>query len=307
MDLSHIYWGDFMFKDKTPDIWSIPYAVIGPKFGDDGVGAHLPKICDADWKESATFITETIGMVLKVSFARPENGTFFLGRHYPKPLESLASYADVSKACRKISIARNGDLEKYKLKLHGYWTTDSKTPGIREYLIAVARMYDVNLHAYEGIVQVDDEGRPVLSEEMAHLLASDRDMFYRVAGGPYCVSDEDVPMMLEAIATQIGFGSSSECEAWLEALSKCATWEELDSFQIPGGDFDPDEEPECTVRMSGPAASLLSATSAQTSLKTECTIDELAASYATALQECVAEGLDDEEGDTNTSDSASMA
>lgn len=307
MDLSHIYWGDFMFKNNTPDIWSIPYAVIGPKFGDDGVGAHLPKISDADWKESATFITETIGMILKVSFARPENGTFFLGRYYPKPLESLASYADVGKACRKISVARNGDREKYKLKLHGYWTTDSKTPGIREYLIAVARMYNVDLHTYEGIVQVDDEGRPVLSEEMAHLLASDRDMFYRVAGGPYCVEDEDIPMMIEAIATQINFESSSECEAWLESLAKCTTWEELDSFQIPGGDYDPDDEPEHTVRMSGPAASLLATTSAQSSTMADCSLDDLVAAADIALEEGVTAGLFNEEGDTNASDSASMA
>ena len=309
-NLSHIYWGDFMFKDNTPDIWSIPYAVIGPKFGDDGVGAHLPKISDADWKEAASFITETIGMILKVSFARPENGTFFLGRFYPRPLESLASYADVAKACEKISIARNIDLEKYKLKLHGYWTTDSKTPGIREYLIAVARMYDVDLNAYDGVVQVDEEGRPVLSEEMAHLLANDKDMFYRVAGGPYCVEDDDVPMMLEAIARQINFESASECQSWLESLSKCATWEELDSYQIPGGDYDPDAEPERTVRMSGPAASLLAATSPQPSEMSEYCgwpLSELAAAAAVALQEGVAAGLLDEGGDTNASDSASMA
>nr|APG76200.1 hypothetical protein 1 [Beihai noda-like virus 20] len=305
--LAHIFWGDFMFTDSTPDIWSIPYAVIGPKFGDDGVGAHLPNISDADWNEAATYITGTIGMILKVSFSRPENGTFFLGRHYPRPLESLASYADVAKACRKISIARNGDIEKYKLKLHGYWTTDSKTPGIREYLIAVARMYDVDLHCYEGIVEVDDEGRPVLSKEMADLLANDKDMFYRVAGGPYCVEDDDVPMMLEAIATQINFESSSELESWLESLSKCATWEELDAFQIPGGDYDPDEEPECTVRMSGPAASLLAAGSSQPSEMADCSLDDLAAAAAVALQEGVVAGFVDEGEDTNASDSASSA
>jgi hypothetical protein len=306
MDLSRLYWGDFMFKDNSPDIWSIAYAVIGPKFGDDGVGAHLPHISDVDWEGSASFITKTIGMILKVSFARPEEGTFFLGRYYPRPLESLASYADVSKACRKISLARDMNLEKYKMKLYGYWTTDSKTPGIREYLIAVARMYNIDLRAYEDVVQVDDEGRPVLSKEMAHLLANDRDMFYRVVGGPYCVEDDDVPMMLEAIATQINFESSSECEEWLESLSKCTTWEELDSFQIPGGDYDPDEEPECTVRMSGPAASLLAATSACSS-ESGCSLDDLATAAAQALLEGIEAGLFDEEGDTIMSDSACEA
>lgn len=305
--LTHIYWGDFMFKNNSPDMWSIPYAVIGPKFGDDGVGTHLPNITDSDWGESATFVTETIGMILKVSFSRPEEGTFFLGRHYPRPLESLASYADVAKACKKISIARNGDIEKYKYKLHGYWTTDSKTPGIREYLIAVSRMYGVDLLCYEGAVELDEGGRPVLSKEMADLLANDRDTFYRIAGGPYCVEDDDVPMMQEAISTQVGFESSSEWEAWLESLASATTWEELDAFQIPGGDYDPDDEPECTTRMSGPAASLLAANSQQPT-----SFCELVAAAEIALEEFHSQSVeanlsDQEEEDTNASDSASMA
>jgi len=261
-DLSHLYWGDFMFKNCDVDIYSIPYSVIGPKFGDDGIGPHLPGISDEDWNASATFFTEAIGMKLKVAFSRPQDGTFFLGRYYPKPLESLASYADVVKALRKISVASNLDVEKYKQKLLGYWTTDSRTPGIREYLIAVARMYDVDLRCYEGIVEVNDDGTPVLSREMARLLATDRDMFYRVAGGPYCVTDDDVPMMLEAIANQLKY-NASELEGWLKSLEQCTTWEELDAFQLPGMDYDPDAEPEGTVRMSGPVADLLSTTSSR--------------------------------------------
>lgn len=299
-DLSHLFWGDFMFKGLDVDIYSIPYAVIGPKFGDDGVGPHLPGISDDDWGASATFFTEAIGMKLKVAFSRPEDGTFFLGRYYPKPLESLASYADVVKALRKISVARNCDVEKYKLKLLGYWTTDSQTPGIREYLIAVARMYGVDLHCYEGIVEVDDEGTPMLSKEMAHLLATDRDMFYRVAGGPYCVTDEDVPMMLEAIATQVQFECASELEGWLESLAQCATWEDLDAFQLPGMDFDPDAEPEGTVRMSGPVANLLSASSSGSDL-TQFSLDDLAAAAEVALQEL----LNDEEAGTKAPPCAS--
>ena len=255
-----LMWGSFMFgEDGGVNIWSIPYSVIGPCFGDDGNAGHLPMITDDDWGSSATFVTKSIGMILKVTFSRPEKGTFFLGRWYPRPLESLASYADVGKACRKLSVARNLDVEKYKYKLHGYWTTDSLTPGIMHYLTAVARIYGVELHRYEGVVETDEEGRPVLSKEMAYLLMHDKDMFYRVAGGPYCVEEEDVPMMQEAITEQIGFENSSECEAWLKAMSECTTWEQLDEFLIPGGDFDPDAEPEGTVRMSGPAVNLLAA------------------------------------------------
>jgi len=257
--LVHLYWGDFMFKDKDVDMYSIPYAVIGPKFGDDGVGPHLPNISDDDWNAAATFFTKSIGMKLKVAFSRPEDGTFFLGRHYPKPLESLASYADVLKALRKLSVARNLDVEKYKHKLLGYWTTDSKTPGISEYLTAVAKMYGVDLQCYENLPDFDEDGHPKLTVEMANLLANDREVFYRVAGGPYCVEDEDVPMMTEAIATQVGFATTAELEQWLASLAECSTWEEIDAFQLPGMDFDPDAEPEGTVRMDGPVENLLSA------------------------------------------------
>jgi hypothetical protein len=212
---------------------------------------------------------------------------------------TLASYADVLKACRKISVARCVDIEKYKLKLHGYWTTDSHTPGIREYLMAVARIYDVDLHKYEGVVETDEEGRLVLSREMAHLLANDKDMFYRVAGGPYCVEDEDVPTMLEAIAPQLNFASSTELETWLEELSQCKTWDELDELQIPGTDYDPDDEPECTVRMSGPAANLLAAGAAQSSdyAANGCSLENLASAALEALLEAgeVQENVDLEE------------
>jgi hypothetical protein len=177
---------------------------------------------------------------------------------------------------------------------------DSQTPGIREYLIAVARMYNVDLQRYEGIVEVDDDGTPILSKEMAHLLATDRDMFYRVAGGPYCVSDDDVPMMLEAIATQVNFDSASELEGWLESLAQCATWEDLDAFQLPGMDFEPDAEPEGTVRMSGPVANLLSAQPSRSNMA-EYSLDELAAATELALEEL----LHKEEAGTKTPPRAS--
>jgi hypothetical protein len=291
-NMSLFLWGDFMFKRKEIDIYSIPYAVIGVKFGDDGVGPHLPHISDDDWRDSALYFTEAIGMKLKVSFSNPEDGTFFLGRYYPKPLESLASYADVLRALRKISVARNLDVDKYMLKLRGYWTTDSKTPGIREYLIAVAKMYDFDLDHFNGLVEYDSDGTPVLSKEMAKLLATDRDMFYRVVGGPYCVEDDDVPMMLEAIATQVNFECSSELESWLQSLATCTTWEEIDSFQLPGMDFDPDDEPEGTLRMAGPVANLLSrppSTSSTSTFAGELTIDDLAAAASAALMELLQE------------------
>jgi len=301
-DLTHIFWGDFMFNEKMDvDMYAIPYAVIGPKFGDDGVAPHLPGIPDDDWEAAATFFTEAIGMKLKVAFSCPEDGTFFLGRYYPRPLMTLTSYADVLKACRKISIARNLDVEKYRMKLLGYWTTDSKTPVIREYLIAIARMYNLDLRCYEGIVEINDNGEPMLSKEMAHLLATDKDTFYRVAGGPYCVADEDVPIMLEAIAAQVNFvfegaGGSSELESWIDSLAMCTTWEELDAFQLPGMDFDPDAEPEGTTRVSGPVANLLATQLPVTTELENVTMDELVAAAQHALDELLEENDETFEG-----------
>jgi hypothetical protein len=90
-------------------------------------------------------------------------------------------------------------------------------------------------------------------------------------------------MMLEAIATQVNFESASEFEAWLQSLSQCATWEDLDAFQLPGMDFDPDAEPEGTERMSGPVANLLSAGSPRP--MAEFSLGDLAAAAEIALEE----------------------
>jgi len=286
-DVSPYTWGDFMFEDHKLDPFAIPYAVIGPKYGDDGIGPHLRCITDADWGAAAGYISGAVGMVLKVAFSRPEGGTFFLGRHYPKPLESLASYADVPKAIRKLSLARNQDAKKYQLKLLGYWTTDSKTPGLREYLTVLARMHDVDLHAFEGLIEFDEHGTPVMTAEMQYLLDNDSDMFYRVAGGPYCVEDEDVPMMLEAITPQCGFEFMSEFNSWLESLAECNTWEELDPFLLPGMDFDPDAEPKGTVRMAGPVARLLADNGPDGELS--LTLEELSAAAEIAYTEYVSE------------------
>jgi len=269
------------------DIYSIAYAIIGPKYGDDGIGANLRGVSDADWEAAATWFTTEIGMILKVSFTKPEEGTFFLGRYYPKPTETLASYADVPKALRKLSISRNSDPEKYFNKLQGYATTDWNTPGIHEYLIVVGRLYgqhwhdnDGDLKAFDG-VEYEDDGTPILSERLRHLLDTDRDTFYRVAGNGaqhlYGTADED--LFMERIAPQCGFSDSHTFGEWLMNLENCTTWEELDEFLLPMTEFDPDEEPEGTVRADGPVASL------RDIINPEWDSDSMAAAAALALHE----------------------
>jgi hypothetical protein len=90
-------------------------------------------------------------------------------------------------------------------------------------------------------------------------------------------------MMHEAIADQVKF-TASELDTWLNDLGQCTTWEELDSFQLPGMDFDPDAEPEGTVRVSGPVANLLSAESSGSKVA-QFSLDDLAAAAELALLE----------------------
>jgi hypothetical protein len=197
------------------------------------------------------------------------------------------------------------DVEKYKLKLLGYWTTDSKTPVIREFLTVVAKLYEVDLRCYETIVEFDSDGVPVLTAEMADLLANDRDMFYRVAAGPYEVDDEDIPMMLRAIAPQVNYEFASELEEWLTGLAAAETWEQIDEFQLPGMDYEPDDEPEGIIRVAGPVANLLAVTlsgrdsrSKRCALNApaaiddpmaDCSLDELAAAAEVALEQYLRE------------------
>jgi len=271
------------------DMYTIPYFAIGLKFGDDGVGAHLPYITDGQWSDCSQYVTQTIGMILKATFTSPESGTFFLGRRYPAPTKTLASYADVIKAIAKLSVARNSDVSKYTLKLRGYWTTDSRTPGIREYLIAVSNIYGIKLAAYEATDSVDEDGSPVLSDEMFNLLVNDKDMFYRVIDGPYEVDDSDVPVMLASISHELGFSNCAELEEWLQGMAACNTWDQLDEYLLPGEPYNPDNEPHGTRRTSGVIKTLLEAATNEATSTSPCdepeqTSDELITSAALALQ-----------------------
>jgi hypothetical protein len=90
-------------------------------------------------------------------------------------------------------------------------------------------------------------------------------------------------MMLEAIANQVNF-TASELESWLKSLEQCTTWEELDSFQLPGMDYDPDAEPEGTTRMAGPVANLLS-DALSGSNWAQFSLDDVSVAAELALQE----------------------
>lgn len=261
------------------NVYQIPYFVIGPKFGDDGIGMHMLGISDLMWGKAADYITKAIGMVhegtstLKVTYNTPDDPYFFLGRYYPAPNISTASYSDVLKAIRKLSIAKNSEKERYVLKLHGYWTTDCCTPVLSEYLQAVARLYGVDLQAYvpeeEGMCPTTDgrftkwaweelDVREVVNSDsrLAKLFRDDRDMFYRVARGVHRgASVSDTTLMHEAIAKQLDM-TSAELTGVRAALQVASTWEEIDAIRI-APDWDPDAEPAGTVRVDGPIKSLL--------------------------------------------------
>jgi len=238
------------------------------------------QVHDSQWSRAADYLTKSIGMVhegestLKVTFNTPDDPYYFLGRWYAAPNSSMASYCDVLKAIRKLSVAKNSDRERYMLKLHGYWTTDSDTPVLSEFLQALARMYGITLEMYfaqePGMCPTDD-GRltkwaweeldlpELLASDnvFAKLYRDDRDMFYRVAGGVYVSPGaDDARLMHEAVARQLGM-SSGDLEVIRASLRKASTWDEIDAIRICGQDWDPSAEPEGTIRVDGPVKSLL--------------------------------------------------
>jgi len=257
---------DWMIDADTNAVrpWAVAYSVIGPKFGDDGIGAALKRVSDRTWAEAAEHVTSTIGMILKVTFSRPEDGTFFLGRWYPVPLESATSYADVVKALRKLHIASSTDAEKYKAKLCGYWVTDSQTPVLREYLLLASKFipdFDIEAYRHKTGIETDESGNWLLSADMVKLLNNDRDSFYRIAGGPYEFDEEHLRDVKAKIAEQTGFDVVSDFETWLDGLAACQTVEELDRYNLPEGvtEYDPDNEPDHALRVEGPTDFLLPA------------------------------------------------
>lgn len=228
---------DEFHLDGRKQVISIAYGWIGPKFGDDGLAPSTPYVSDKLWECAMLYVDRMDGFERKLETTSAVKGepVEYLSRIYPCPTSSLSSYCKVEKALDKISIAINRDRERYFLKLRGYWTTDRNTPIVGAYIQAIANMYGITL---SGI----GNGAPIVSEselealdpehEIRKIYESDRDLYYKVAGGPYPYDAGDSALQYECVAAD--YGMTSNALYWFdEDLRKQSTWAGIQGKMLP--------------------------------------------------------------------------
>jgi hypothetical protein len=230
-------WG---LKDIFPvsdQVVHTAYAWIGPKFGDDGLDPGTPFVSDELWKCAMEYVDRMDGFErkLETSSAFNEEPVEYLSRIYPRPSSSLTSFCKVEKAVDKLSIALNRDRERYILKLRGYWTTDRNTPIVGAYIQAIANMYKVSL------TEIGD-GNPVISDDQINSLdpederrkiyEQDRELFYKIAGGPYPYDENDRELQYECVAADYGM-TGNELFAFDKDLRTRSTWRDIQGMMLP--------------------------------------------------------------------------
>jgi hypothetical protein len=198
------------------------YNHIGPCYGDDGAAPSIPKIPDEAWRIACNFMSDVYGMQVEVEFIGLDQPIEYLSRVYPNPKGSLASYCLVRKALNKLSISRTDNEAKFTAKLRGYATTDLRTPIVGAYLRTVARINKIDLQPFSCDAQA----------EMERLYVTDRDMYYRVANGPFPWDEGASAEMFDAVRKEFGF-TGTELRAYVEAIEKAQTWSELEELQLP--------------------------------------------------------------------------
>lgn len=215
------------------------YHWIGPKFGDDGLAPATPYVDDAGWKIALDFVDLMDGFKrkLETTSAVKEEPVEYLSRIYPCPLQSPCSFCKVSKALNKLSISTNRDRERYILKLRGYWTVDKNTPVVGAYLIALAKMYEVELsdlgdgkpisHAY-SIALPDD----YQDKDVRRLYEEDRELYMKVAGGPFPWEPNSSELCYQVVGQEYGM-TSGELREFDRDLANQSTWIGIQSKMLP--------------------------------------------------------------------------
>jgi hypothetical protein len=215
----------FLLPEDNGFIVNLALRYIGNHFGDDGLDPAVPYVTDETSTLVDAYLSRLDGMkvVTEYSCTVPgnEEPVEYLSRVYPAPQSSAVSFCKVTRALDKLTIALNGDRDRYCLKVQGYWTVDSRTPVVRDYLRAIAQMYGFELKAIEG------------DKQLAMLYASDRDLYYKVIGGNAGVDAEaDEAACHDAIALQLGM-TGNELENYCTGLSKEKSWEGIKQFALP--------------------------------------------------------------------------
>jgi len=223
--------------DKSKMAVKQAYGWIGPKFGDDGLDSATPFVSNEIWECAMLYVDRMDGFkrTFEFSSAVKEEPVEYLSRIYACPSRSFSSFCKVEKAIDKISIALNRDRERYVLKLRGYWTTDRNTPIVGAYIEALANLYCVNL------CQIGD-GTPVTSEDNIHLLdhnderrkiyEMDRELYYKIAGGPYPWDEGASELQYECVAKDYNM-TSNELYAFDERLRLQSTWKGIQGMMVP--------------------------------------------------------------------------
>jgi hypothetical protein len=218
----------------------LAYDCIGPKFGDDAVDPGLPFVPDAVYRMVVDYVNRSDGMTIEMDFVKTTCGQVepveFLSRVYPSPGTSPTSYAKILRALSKLSINVNGEPERAELKLRGYMAVDSKTPVLAEYVAALATLNGFDL-------------APIDEAALAALYDTDRDMYYRVCGGPYPRDEASDELTREVVGDQLGF-TGSELDEYCCMLKKCKTWEALEAMKLPSDSDLTQDDPAGTLRVA---------------------------------------------------------
>jgi hypothetical protein len=228
---------DDRFKSLSTygEMMQMAYAWIGPKFGDDALDPGTPFVSDTRWAVASDYVQKNIGMVTKLGYVSCvlKEPCEYLSRVYPDPSHTLTSYCKVVKACDKLRIAQCDDVDKYALKLQGYYTTDRNTPVVGSLIRAAARIYNVDLSNSDSLSQD--------TEFMAQLYDIDRDMYFRLSNGPYpaCEDEDADDTRRVCVARQLGF-TGPELFDYDKRLSEMTTLEEIAGMRLP---VNPNDKP----------------------------------------------------------------
>lgn len=207
---------------KRRGLVAVAYEWIGNKFGDDGVAPPTPFVNDGVWERAMLYVDKMEGFIRKLETSSAAQGEEleYLSRVFPDLLASLCSYCKVPKALAKLSVAINGEAERYIMKLCGYHTTDRNAPIVGAFLQACSNLYKVQLRD------------TWTDEQLAKLEEYDRQAYHKIAYGPLPWDEGSYQLCLENEAKKFGM-TSAELGDFCDSLSKCQTWDEIQSHQLP--------------------------------------------------------------------------
>jgi len=206
---------------KDTKILLVLYKLIGPGFGDDKLDPGTPFVNKRQDECAMRYVDRMDGFVrtYEVSSALKEEPVEYLSRIYPNPTRTGSSFCKIGKALAKLSVCASRDVDKYALKLRGYWQNDKHTPLVGAWIQAVANMYSIEL-------------KDVNEDELTALHEHDREMYWKLYNGafPYDENAEDV--QYECVAADYGM-TAAELMEFDNGLRAETTWMGIQAWMLP--------------------------------------------------------------------------